>query len=64
MADGHTSVVAHETRDKLEVFLSKLTTLSRDTGIAIAQPSDLFLMEPEDYAFAYICDEEGRLTLS
>ena len=63
MPDGHSTVVTTEDREMLETFLSKLTDISRQTGIAIAQPSDLFVMEPEDYAFSYVCDADGRVSL-
>ena len=48
---------------KVEQFLSELTELSDKYGIAITGKPVLFMMEKEDYAFAYRADDESNLTL-
>lgn len=48
----------------LLAFLSKLTELSHETGIGIALPTELFIMEPDDIAFSYVCDSEGKMFLA
>jgi hypothetical protein len=48
---------------KVEHFLSELTELSDKYGIAITGKPVLFLMEKEDYAFAYRADDESNLSL-
>ena len=48
---------------KLGQFLAELTELSDKYGIAVAGKPVLFLMEKEDYAFAYRADDESNLTL-
>lgn len=45
----------------LDGFLTALTDLSRTYGFAISNAPELFMMEREDYAFAYRCDADGRL---
>ena len=48
---------------KIEQFLSELTELSDKYGIAITGSPVLFLMQKEDYAFAYRADDESNLSL-
>ena len=67
MADGYVpvlSVSATTDADALEAFLTGLTDLSRQTGIAISGSPELFIMEAEDHAFAYTADAESRLILN
>ena len=45
----------------LEGFLSALTDLSHSYGLAVSGAPELFLMERDDYAYAYVCDADGRL---
>lgn len=47
----------------LDRFLVQLTELSRQHGVAIADMPHVYLMEKDDYAFSYACDDDGRLTL-
>lgn len=46
---------------KLASFLSELSDVSLKYGIAITGSPVLFVMEPEDRAFAYRADEDSNL---
>lgn len=48
---------------KVETFLAGLTELSVKYGIAITGKPVLFVMEQEDYSFAYRADDESNLSL-
>jgi len=47
----------------LEGFLAKLTELSLETGIGIADSPTLYVIEREDRGYAYAADKDGRLVL-
>jgi hypothetical protein len=64
MADGYTTFPQTNTNQALETFLAKLTEAARETGIGIATPAEVFVLEAEDKAFAYTCDEDGKLLLA
>ena len=49
--------------DSLELFLRELTEISLRHGLAITGSPVLFVMEPEDRAFSYRCDDESKLSL-
>jgi hypothetical protein len=59
-----TSAVAveHESAEPaLPVFLTALSDLCRKYGFGIAGEPELFVLEPEDYAFNYSVDDRGHL---
>ena len=46
-----------------EAFARELSALSHKYGIGIAGSPSLFVLEQDDFALTYACDEESRLTL-
>lgn len=55
---------AQDQENNLGEFLAALTELSRQYGIGIAGEPVLYLVEEEDRAFVYECDEQSNLTLT
>jgi hypothetical protein len=51
-----------EDLEKLAAFLRELGELSRKYGMAIGDPTTVFIMEPEDYQTEYKCDAESVLS--
>lgn len=49
--------------DQTEAFLQELTDLSHKYGIGITGSPTLFIVERDDFALAYGCDDESNLTL-
>jgi len=62
MADGSTQTAVRPVA-ALRNFMTRLTELSRDTGIGITGAPVLFCLELEDHALDYRCDDESCLTL-
>ena len=49
---------------QLQEFLRDLTALSHRHGIGITGSPTLFLLERDDFALGYGCDEKSKLTLA
>jgi len=57
-------IMSHDSDDAtLLAFLSELTNISHKHGIAISGEPETFLMERDDYAYSYACDDSSRLVL-
>ena len=64
MAQQSNSRPAQESEpEKLNEFLAALSELSAKYGIGITGDPVLFVMEKDDFAFAYRVDPESNLTL-
>ncbi len=67
MATRALKLVASETpsaSERTEAFVRELTDLSHKYGIAIAGSPALFLLDRDDFALAYDCDDGSRLILA
>ena len=53
----------NETEAQVQNFLHELATLSHKHGVGIAGSPTLFLLERDDYALAYACDDESKLVV-
>ena len=49
---------------ELTAFLAELGELSRRFGLAIGDGASLYVMEPEDYARAYLASDESGLSFA
>lgn len=56
------SLIRQTESERLESFLSDLTALSAKHGIAIGDAPTLYVMEREDYAYAYKVDADSVLS--
>jgi hypothetical protein len=54
---------ALEKPSNCDAFLAELSELSAKHGIAIGGDAVLFVMEREDFSYAYHVDDESKLTL-
>lgn len=50
--------------DQTEAFVCELTELSHKHGIGIAGSPELFLLERDDFALTYECDDQSKLVLA
>lgn len=50
--------------ERTEEFLHELAALSHKYGVGIAGSPTLFMLERDDYALAYACDDESNLILA
>jgi hypothetical protein len=57
------AMIAHDgiESDSLPAFLSDLSALCRKHGFGIGGQPEIFILEPDDYAYDYSVDPEGRL---
>ncbi len=67
MATSALKLVASETpsvSEQTEAFVRELTELSHKHRIGITGSPDLFLLDRDDFALAYDCDDKSKLILA
>lgn len=50
--------------ERTEAFVRELTDLSHKYGIGITGSPALFLLDRDDFALAYDCDDQSKLILA
>jgi len=50
--------------ERIEKFIHDLTVVSHKHGIGISESPALFLLERDDFALRYGCDDQSRLILT
>ena len=52
---------SHERSNPLDEFLAELTRIARAYGFGINHEAEIFIMEQDDFLFAYGCNKDGQL---